>query len=72
MHLLDFTPGHEALISVYESHGAYALPLGEGRGEGHVLLHPHRARRGHWAPPSGLRSSFVGPVASGRFRMVRQ
>jgi quercetin dioxygenase-like cupin family protein len=36
MHLLDFTPGHETEISVYESHGAYALPLGDGRGEGHV------------------------------------
>ena len=36
MQLLDFTPGHEKLISVYQSHGAYALPLGEGRGEGHV------------------------------------
>jgi quercetin dioxygenase-like cupin family protein len=36
MHLLDFTPGHDTLISVYKSHGAYALPLGEGRGEGHV------------------------------------
>ena len=36
MHLLDFTPGHETQITVYESHGAYALPLGEGRGEGHV------------------------------------
>jgi quercetin dioxygenase-like cupin family protein len=36
MHLLDFTPGREALITVYDSHGAYALPLGEGRGEGHV------------------------------------
>jgi quercetin dioxygenase-like cupin family protein len=36
MELLDFTAGREALIPVYESHGAYALPLGEGRGEGHV------------------------------------
>jgi quercetin dioxygenase-like cupin family protein len=36
MHVLDFAPGHDALISVYESHGAYALPLGEGRGEGHI------------------------------------
>ena len=36
MQLLDFTPGHEVPISAYESHGAYALPLGEGRGEGHV------------------------------------
>jgi quercetin dioxygenase-like cupin family protein len=36
MQLLDFTPGHEAPISVYESERAYALPLGEGRGEGHV------------------------------------
>jgi len=36
MHLLDFTPGRDALISLYESHGAYALPLGEGRGEGHI------------------------------------
>jgi quercetin dioxygenase-like cupin family protein len=36
MHLLDFTPGHGTPISVYESHGAFALPLGEGRGEGHV------------------------------------
>lgn len=36
MHLLDLTPGHEGLISDYESHGAYARHLGEGRGEGHV------------------------------------
>jgi quercetin dioxygenase-like cupin family protein len=36
MRLLDFTPGHETPITVYESRGAYALPLGEGRGEGHV------------------------------------
>lgn len=36
MHLLDFAPGHDTLISVYESHGAYALALGEGRGEGHI------------------------------------
>lgn len=36
MHLLDFAPGRETLISVYESHGASALPLGEGRGEGRV------------------------------------
>jgi quercetin dioxygenase-like cupin family protein len=36
MRLLDFTPGRGTSISVYESHGAYALPLGEGHGEGHV------------------------------------
>jgi quercetin dioxygenase-like cupin family protein len=55
MHLLDFTPGREALISVYESHGAYALPLGEGRGEGHIyciriepggVIGPHEAAFG--------------------------
>src|SRR5262245_14810190 len=36
MQLLDFTPGHEVPISAYGSHGAHALSLGEGRGEGHV------------------------------------
>jgi quercetin dioxygenase-like cupin family protein len=36
MHLVDFSSGRGTPISVYESHGAYALPLGEGRGEGHV------------------------------------
>jgi quercetin dioxygenase-like cupin family protein len=36
MRLLDLTPGPETLISAYESHGAYALRLGEGSGEGHV------------------------------------
>lgn len=36
MQLLDFTGGHDTLISTYESQGAYALPLGDGRGEGHV------------------------------------
>jgi len=36
MHLLEFTPGHQAPITEYDSRGAYALPLGEGRGEGHV------------------------------------
>jgi quercetin dioxygenase-like cupin family protein len=36
MHLLDFTPGHGTPITVYDSHGAFAVPLGEGRGEGHV------------------------------------
>lgn len=55
MHLLDFTPGHEAPISVYESHGAYALALGEGRGEGYVYcirieaggaIGPHEAAYG--------------------------
>jgi quercetin dioxygenase-like cupin family protein len=36
MHFLDFTPGHGTPITVYNSHGAFAVPLGEGRGEGHV------------------------------------
>ena len=36
MLLLDFTPGREGLIADYESHGAYARPLAQGRGEGHV------------------------------------
>jgi quercetin dioxygenase-like cupin family protein len=36
MQLLDFTPGRATPIAVYESHGAYALPLADGRGEGHV------------------------------------
>lgn len=52
MHLLDFTSAREAPISVYDSHGAYALPLGDGRGEGHVycirfepggVIGPHEA-----------------------------
>ena len=36
MRLLDFTPGHETPITVYDSYRAYALPLGEGRGEAHA------------------------------------
>ena len=36
MQLLDLTPGHETSISDFDSHGAYALPLADGRGEGHV------------------------------------
>ena len=37
MHRFDFAaPGQDAPISEYESHGAHALPLGAGRGEGHV------------------------------------
>jgi len=36
LQLLDFGGGHDTLISAYESQGAYALPLGDGRGEGHV------------------------------------
>ena len=36
MQLLDLSPGAETPISDYESHGAYALQLGEGRGEGHI------------------------------------
>ena len=36
MRLLDFTPGHDTPITVYDSHGAYALLLGEGRGEAHA------------------------------------
>ena len=36
MQLIDFTAGHDTPISVYDSHGAYALPLGEGRGESHA------------------------------------
>jgi quercetin dioxygenase-like cupin family protein len=52
MQLLDFTPGHGTAITVYDSHNAYALPLGEGRGEGHVycvriepggVIGPHEA-----------------------------
>jgi quercetin dioxygenase-like cupin family protein len=36
MQLFDLSPGHDAMISAYESHGAYALQLGEGRGDGHI------------------------------------
>ena len=36
MRLLDFAPGRGSPISDFASHGAYALPLGEGRGEAHV------------------------------------
>jgi hypothetical protein len=62
MQLLDFTPGHEAPISVYESERAYALPLGEGRGEGHVyciriepggFIGPHEAGFGQLLPRRG-------------------
>jgi quercetin dioxygenase-like cupin family protein len=52
MHLLAFAAGRETPISVYGSRGAHALPLGEGRGEGHVyciriepggMIGPHEA-----------------------------
>ena len=37
MHRFDFTGTvHASPISEYESDGAHALPLGNGRGEGHV------------------------------------
>src|SRR5262245_26734373 len=36
MHLLSFAPVRGTPISVYYSQGASAVPLGEGRGEGHV------------------------------------
>lgn len=36
MHLIDFIPARVTPISAYESHGAYALALADGRGEGHV------------------------------------
>jgi quercetin dioxygenase-like cupin family protein len=35
MQVLEFTAGHEP-ITLYQSQGAYALPLAQGRGEGHV------------------------------------
>ena len=53
MQLLDFARSHDTLISAYESQGAYALPLGDGRGEGHV----YRIR----IEPGGS----IGPHAAG-------
>lgn len=35
MQVLEFAAGHEP-ITLYQSHGAHALPLADGRGEGHV------------------------------------
>jgi quercetin dioxygenase-like cupin family protein len=35
MQLLEFAAGHEP-IAQYQSHGAHALPLADGQGEGHV------------------------------------
>jgi quercetin dioxygenase-like cupin family protein len=55
MKLFDFSPGQDAMISDYGSHGAYALQLGEGRGEGHIyciriepggVVGPHEAGYG--------------------------
>jgi len=53
MHRFEMTAtAHDAPISEYESHGAHALPLGGGRGEGHVYrvrispggaIGPHKA-----------------------------
>ena len=56
MKLFGFSPGQDAMISDYGSHGAYALQLGEGRGEGHIYciriepggtIGPHEAGYGH-------------------------
>jgi quercetin dioxygenase-like cupin family protein len=35
MQLVEFAAGHEP-ITLYQSQGAFALPLADGRGEGHV------------------------------------
>lgn len=53
MQLLDLTVSPDTLISAYESQGAYALSLGDGRGEGHV----YRIR----IEPGGA----IGPHAAG-------
>src|SRR6476469_1405843 len=52
LQLHDCTPGLAAPISDYESHEAYALPLADGRGEGHVYcirIEPGGAIRPHEA-----------------------
>jgi quercetin dioxygenase-like cupin family protein len=36
MKLFHFSPGHDVMISAYESQGAYALQLGQGQGQGYV------------------------------------
>jgi quercetin dioxygenase-like cupin family protein len=50
--ILDPAGSHDSPISAYQSQGAYALPLGHGRGEGHVyririepggVIGPHEA-----------------------------
>lgn len=55
MQLLDFSPGRASPISEYESHGASALRLAGGTGEGHVyciriepggVIGPHEASFG--------------------------
>jgi len=59
MKLFDFSPGHGVTILAYESHGAYALQLGEGWGEGHIYcvriepggaIGPHEAGFGQLFP----------------------
>jgi quercetin dioxygenase-like cupin family protein len=54
MQVLEFATGHEP-ITLYQSHGAHALPLADGRGEGHVysirfapggVIGPHEATFG--------------------------
>ena len=54
MQVIEFGAGHEP-ISLYQSHGASALPLADGRGDGHVYcirfapggaIGPHEANFG--------------------------
>lgn len=54
MQVLEFAAGHDP-ITLYQSHGAHALALADGRGEGHVyslrfapdgVIGPHEATFG--------------------------
>jgi len=65
MHLLDFTPGHGTPITVYDSHGAFAVPLGEGRGEGHVYCVRIEAGGSIGAHEAGFSQLFLVVGGSG-------
>jgi quercetin dioxygenase-like cupin family protein len=65
MHLLDFTPGHGTPITVYDSHGAFAIPLGEGRGEGHVYCVRIEAGGSIGAHEAGFSQLFLVVAGSG-------
>jgi quercetin dioxygenase-like cupin family protein len=65
MHLLDFTPGHGTPITVYDSHGAFAIPLGEGRGDGHVYCVRIEAGGSIGAHEAGFSQLFLVVAGSG-------
>ena len=77
MHLLDFTPGHDALISVYQSHGpmpgsgwvsgsdGVRRPLGVGRGAfiGRGEVHAKGSESGLTAIMVQLTDLAAAPIA---------